>query len=118
MGPGRVDICVRCDHLHKRVVGIEVRSLANAFKILLDTDNVSHNANRSDQFPDELRRPFLDSPYHEVHAALFGLTELFSYVWVQGKRDYGVRTAHKNHSSGVSLLRSSDTDRIVVGERR
>ena len=27
VGPGRVDICVRCDHLHKRVVGIEVKTV-------------------------------------------------------------------------------------------
>ena len=94
------------------------KSLVRAFEVLLESDNVSRNANRADAFADELRRPFLDSEYSEVHAALFQLAELRPFVWVQGQRDYGVRTAHKNHSSGVSLFRSNGPDRIMVGELR
>ena len=94
-------------------------SLVRAFEVLLDNDNVSRNANKADGFPAELRQPFLDSKYHEVHAVLFGLAERHAYAWVQGQRDYAVRTAHKNHSSsGVSLFRSDGPGRIVVGERR
>ena len=99
-------------------VALFATSLANAFKILLDTDNIARNANRADKFADELRCPFLNSPFHEVHSALFGLSRLFSHVWIKGKRNYGVRTAHKNHRSGVSLLRSRGPDRLEVGKRR
>ena len=94
------------------------RSLADAFETLLITDNVSGNVSREDRFSNELRQQFLTSPYHEVHEALFGLSERYPYVWVQGKRDYGIRTAHRKHSSGVSLLRSDGPERLVVGERR
>ena len=94
------------------------RSLIRASEILLGSDNVSRNANRADKFAPELRQPFLRSEYREVHMALFGLAESRAYVWVQGQRDYAVRTAHTNHSGGVSLLRSSGPGRIVVGELR
>ena len=92
--------------------------LIRALKILLDAGQVSRNANRADKFGHELRRRFLDSPHREIHRALFDLSRMFPYVWLEGKHDYGVRTAHKNHSSGVSLLRSHGPDCLVVGERR
>ena len=94
------------------------RSLADAFGILLGTANVSRNVRRDDKFPDELRRRFLESQYCEAHVAMFDLSRRFPHVWVQGKRDYGVRTAHRKYSSGVSLLRSDGPERLVVGERR
>ena len=94
------------------------RSLVGALEVLLDSDKVSRRANRSDKFAESLRRRFLDSPYHEVHAALFDLSQKHPYVWVQGQHDYGLRTAHKNHSSGVSLVTSNGPHRLVVGKRR
>ena len=103
---------------HNRDIPSFAKELVQAFEILIDSDNVSRNAVRSDKFPEELRQPFLNSPYHEVHASLFDLSRLFDFVWAQGQRDYGVRVAHKNHSSGVSLFRSNGPARIVLGERR
>ena len=95
------------------------RCLVDALKILLHSDNVSHNADKSDKFAAELRHRFLDSKYHEVHEALFDLSRQFPHVWIQGERDYAVRTAHKNHrSNGVSLLRSHDPGRLEVRMRR
>ena len=94
------------------------KSLADAFEILLDTPDVSRNARKDDQFTDELRLRFLDSPHRDVHEAMFRLSVQFPYVWVQGKRDYGVRTAHRRHSTGVSLLRSDGPEHLVVGEKR
>ncbi len=93
-------------------------SLGRAFEVLLDSDVVSRNAKRTDRFAEELRRPFLDSEYREVHAALYRLADLHSFLWVQGGENYAIRAAHKNHSSGVSLFRSDKPHRIVVGEPR
>ncbi len=93
-------------------------SLISILQVLLGSDSVSRHANRSDKFPPELRRPFINSEYREVHEALFRFADLHPYLWVQGKKDYAIRTAHKNHSSGVSLLRTEGPGRIVVGERR
>lgn len=93
-------------------------SLVRALEILLDSDNVLRNTTpKPDKFRGKLRRPFLASPYHQVHRVLFGLAEAHPYVWIQGEGDYGVRTAHKNHPS-VSLLRSKDVDHLLVGQRR
>ena len=94
------------------------RSLAAAFEILLGTANVSREATREDKFADELRRRFLDSRYRDVHRAMFCLSGQFPYVWVKGDKDYGVRTAYRNHPKGVSLLRSKGPECLVVGERR
>ncbi len=97
------------------------RELARAFEILINSDKVSWNAVKPDEFSEELRQPFLNSPYREVHATLFGLSQLFPFVWVKGGKSYGVRVAHKEkRSSGVSLLTSyhQHPDLIVFGQRR
>ena len=75
-------------------------------------------ATRADRFGEEQRRRFLDSPHSEVHRALFDLARNLPYVWVKGKQDYGIRAAHKNYSSGVSLLRSQGPECLLIGERR
>lgn len=93
-------------------------SLTSALKTLLGADQVSRNANRPDKFGDGLRCRFLDSPHREIHQALFNLSRTFPYVWVEGKHDYGIRTAHEGHPSGVSLLTSRGPDRLVIGKRR
>lgn len=94
-------------------------SLVRALEILLDSDNVLRNTRpKTDKFREKLRRPFLTSPYRQVHAALFGLAQLRPYVWVEGGGNYGVRTAHKNHPGGVSLVTSNDFAHLVVGQRR
>ena len=92
--------------------------LAEAFEILIrDGEGVSHNANRSDSFDIDLRQQYLDSPFREVHEALFNLSERFSHVWLQGRRDYGVRVAHSN-SGSVSLVTSLGPGRLeIVGQR-
>ena len=93
--------------------------LVDALKILLKADSVSHDANRTDKFTEGQREPFLDSPYHAVHMALFNLSQEFCHVWVQGEGNYGVRTAHKKHrSGGVSIVTSRGSDRLLVGRRR
>ena len=74
------------------------RSLVNAIQSLLDSDKVSDNAQRSDKFKEELRQRFLQSPYRDVHEALFDLSGRLAHVWLAGKGDYGVRTAHKDHT--------------------
>ncbi len=94
-------------------------SLTESFKILLQSDRVSRNAQRKDDFADDLRRPFLKSPYAIVHEALFDLSKEFGYVWVKGLGDYGIRTAHRSHlSSGVSLVSSKGPTRLIIGRRR
>ena len=94
------------------------KSFADAFEILLDAPNVSRNANKEDKFPDELRERFLDSQFREIHRSMFDLSKQFKFVWVQGESNYGVRTAHRKHSSGVSLLRSFGPDLLIVGQLR
>jgi len=39
-------------------------------------------------------------------------------VWFQGQREYGLRVAHIEHSSGVSICTSTGPDRVKVGELR
>ena len=94
------------------------RAFVKALAILLDSDNVSHNARRADNFSADLRRRFLDSEYREVHVALFGLSNLYSNVWIKGDRNYGVRTARKRRPKSVSILRSNDPERLEVGHLR
>ena len=93
-------------------------SLADAFAVLLDGKEVSRHSNKSDKFPANLRAPFLESAYYEVHKALFDLATSNPFVWVSGERDYGVRTAHSRHDTGVSLVRTRDPHRLKIAVRR
>lgn len=88
--------------------------LVHAFEILIrNGDGIARHVQRRDKFPEFERMRFLESKYSQVHAALFDLSDRFSYVWVEGKRDYGIRVTHKNHpGGGVSLVRSHGEGRL------
>lgn len=97
------------------------RDLVKALEILLKGEDVSTNARRQDAFGvdgEDLRRRFLDSEYGEVHDALFKFADKYHYVWTEGSNDYAIRVAHRNHSRGVSLLRTSGPDVLLTGQRR
>ena len=90
--------------------------LARAFEILvIEGDGVARGAVRKDNFGEDLRERYLESP---VHRALFGLSDRHSHVWLQGKQDYGLRVAHGRYTGGVSLVRSDGPGRLqIVGQR-
>lgn len=89
-------------------------AIVRAFEILImHGDGVLRGATRENKFPEEKRRRFLNSQYHEVHAALFYLSDRFDYVWVDGSNDYAIRIAHnKPQSRSVSLVRSCGEGRL------
>ena len=82
------------------------RSLVKACEILITAgDGVLRGPyDQADMFAENSRREFLNSRYHEVHEALFELSDRFPYVWVEGKRSYGVRVAHITPKGSVSLV--------------
>ena len=90
-----------------------VDSMVRAFESLINSDNVI-DRERNDKFADNLRQRFLNSQYGEIHAALFDLAQRFDHVWVEGKQDYGVRVAHKDFPSGVSLVTSNGPGRLLI----
>lgn len=93
--------------------------LLGALDVLINSDQVSIHARERDFFLGQQRAPFLDSAYGPVHEALFSLSERYSFVWVEGWKDYMLRTAHKAHpSSGVSLVLSEGPDRLLLGQMR
>ena len=96
------------EHARFRCTSTIVEKLVCAFEVLIiHGDGVSRQAQKQDKLPEQERTRFLKSPFGEIHAALFDLSRRFPHVWVQGKRDYGIRVAHSDHkSSGVSLVRS------------
>ena len=78
-------------------------SLTRVFQILIEEGEGVAPSNRSDRFPEELRTRFLESRWYAFHEALFELSQRFSNVWIDGKKDYGVRVSHERHAGGVSL---------------
>ena len=95
------------------------RCLVSALeKLICDGCNVSNRSCKPDQFLEDLRRPFLNSPYEEIHAALFNLSKRFRHVWIKGDNNYGVRVAHKEHGGGVSLITSQIPDSFKIGQPR
>ena len=95
------------------------RLLVRALEDLIEeNDRIRHDARKEDSFEKKLRKQFLDSQYREVHAALFRLSEKYGAVWIEGEKNYGVRVAHKDHTSGVSLVGSRDPGRLQTGQDR
>ena len=93
-------------------------NLVRALRALLTGRDVMSAVEKDDAFPDELRPEYLNSRYGEVHATLFGLAKRFGHVWIEGKGNYGVRTAYRGQSNGLSLITSRGIDCLVVGRRR
>ena len=97
----------------------DTASIVRALEFLIMDDvNVSRGAVRHNVFLEDVRQRFLNSKHHEFHQALFDLSARHKYVWLAGKEDYGLRVAHKRHSSGVSLVRSKGTQYLLVGQPR
>ncbi len=68
-------------------LGNDPTPLVRAFEILIeDEENVSGRVNKQDDFPDELRQPFKDSPFRDIHEALFALSDR-QHVWLAGKKE-------------------------------
>ena len=76
---------------------------------------VSREVHKQSKF--EHRSRFLDSPYGQLHHALFEL-DTAPCIWVQGKENYGLRVAHENYPSGVSLVTSKGAGRLDIGRPR
>ena len=93
-------------------------ALVRAFEILLESDNVQRGADWADEVSEELRRRFLSSDYYHVHTALFGLSDRYGCVRVQGVHDYNLRIALKGSPDSMSLFRSYDTDRVRIWVKR
>lgn len=91
---------------------------AKVFEVLFRGERVSRKAQKPDQFGQELRARFLRSDYSDVHDALLKIAERNSFVWVKGKSDYGIRIAHKDYTSGVSLVRSHGEALLSLGSPR
>ena len=93
-------------------------SLTRVFHILVEQGEGISRGKRRDQFPDKLRERFLDSRWYAFHEAIFDLSRQYSNVWIDGKKDYGVRVTHKRHSGGVSLVTTDGPHILKIGKPR
>ena len=96
------------------------RSLVRAFEILIeDGEDLSGRAVKKSEFPEDLRRDFVRSPFGEYHEALFELSRRFKHVGLRGEKDYGLVVAHKRATKGVSLVRSQGPQHFTgIGKPR
>ena len=93
-------------------------AFADAFRVLIESDEVAAATGRANAFEDASRGRFLAAGTARVHDAIFELAAVHENVWVEGKVDYGLRVAHPNHPGGVSLLRTRGVDRVEIGRPR
>lgn len=93
-------------------------SFAGAFRVLIESEAVRSAMGKRDSFGATSRERFLKAPTAQVHQAIFGLAAEYENVWLQGKADYGLRVAHPDYRSGVSLLTSRGLDRVEIGRPR
>ena len=99
----------------------DIPAFVRAFATLIEQgEEIARGSNRG-----EKESPFKDpcnyrtSEFGAVHEALFELAGRFDFVWIQGEKNYGIRVAHSSHpSSGVSIVRSLDVGRLLVGQPR
>ena len=116
-GPGE-DINI---HLKEFSDGFQslTEALVKALDILItEGEGVSRNLRtpREDAFKN--RHEYLQSSFSDIHGALFRLADRYHYVWLEGKKDYGIRIAHHRYGSGVSLIRSVGESVLRVNGRR
>ena len=93
-------------------------AFASAFRVLIESDTVSGAKGRPDTFAAASRERFLAAANASAHQAIFALAEEYPNVWIAGKVDYGLRVAHQDHGSGVSLLTSRGVSRVEIGRPR
>ena len=93
--------------------------LVKALETLITSeDPVNWQSSRDDDFSEKPREKFLDSEFGHYHEAIFSLPTRFQHVWLQGKRDYGLRVAQGRHSGGVSLINSHSPQFLDIGRPR
>lgn len=100
-------------------IELDVARFVRAFEFLImDEEKVSPGAVKHDKFSVQLQQRFLDSKHRDLHRTIFDLSTRHKHVWLAGKRDYGLRVAHRSHGSGVSLLRSDGEQCLLIGQPR
>ena len=93
-------------------------AFASTFRVLIESDAARGARGGRDTFDDASRERFLTAAAASVHQAIFALAVEYPSVWIEGTVDYGLRVAHPEHRSGVSLVTSRGVDRVEVGRPR
>lgn len=94
---------------------VEMRAIVRALRLLIESPRADRGRQRADNYPSGERDRLLDAPQGRLFRDVFGLADQYSHVWIQGKRDFGLRVAHAQHPAGVSILRSKGESIIVIG---
>ena len=81
-------------------------------------DGVSRNLRSPKKDTFRKHGQYCESPFSEVHKALFGLADRNANVWVRGTKNYGVVVAHKTYKGGVSLIRSMEDSKLRISGGR
>ena len=96
---------------------IDIERLVKAFKILIASPCSDSDATKQNKIPCDLKERFSGSDYRSTHKALFALADEYSGVWLQGKKNYGLRVAVVGVPKGVSLCTLLDNE-IIIGQDR
>ncbi|MDZ7727355.1 MAG: hypothetical protein U5Q44_03705 [Dehalococcoidia bacterium] len=88
------------------------------FEVLIQSPEVDVWARRADDYPEEERTRMLASNCGPVHRELMRLSDAYPFVWIRGRRDYGIRVAHPRYPGGVSLATSDGETKLMVGRKR
>jgi len=91
--------------------------LLNAFKILMESDNLNQRASKTNKVEEQLLRSYKTGINAEFFKYFFSVINSYSYLWMQGAGKIGVRTSHQSHSSGVSIF-TVDENSIIVRKNR
>lgn len=96
----------------------DVAAFTDAFRILIESSSARKDRPRANRFDPGPRDVLLAAGTGEIHAGLFALADQYPWVWVQGRKNYGLRVAHLDHGSGVSMCTSDGATKLLVGQRR
>lgn len=96
----------------------EPDKLRDALEVLIHSPEVNVQARRADSYPEPERTRMLESEQGAVHREIMQLSDTYPFVWIQGRRDYGIRVSHPLYPGGVSLATSSGDRKLIVGRMR
>ncbi len=90
-------------------------AIIELIKILLD-DN-SFSTKKISSISKELRQEYESGEFGNFFKSVFLLADDLDFVWLKGEKDIGLRIAHKNHTSGVSVCTFSKEELKILKKR-
>lgn len=96
---------------------VDDQEFISAIRVLVDSPRNNKSIDHSNRINDETSTRLLNSNHSDLHRAFMELGDQYPWVWVEGKKNYGLRVARSGISGGLSVC-TFEENKARVGQRR